>query len=456
MGTSNDTLGPFEKEGGVKRFDLTLWVFVVYLYGITLFGKGPTYIRIGPAYLGEILLFALLIWGHRRIGLRVAAKALPRTLRMVIICFLLWGMLRLLADLGSWGFDAIRDSAVCYYALFTFVGCAVAADDQRAAAFWSRLRFAWVLVIPWLILNAVTNEYFSQIQVFLNDAPMPLLSGSGSESLMHMGLGALLIVGVEGKSLVRNGVIASLLAGASFALVFGGYARGVKVAVGTVLVLCWVLQRRSEVSVFRKSQVKGIFTVALTVVIVLLAIKPSAILEGAQLVRFSDIEDVSGTAYWRQVWWLSLVQEVTTQAPIFGLGFGENLTQYNPLPAGGDEDWPLRSPHNISITIFSRMGLLGATIWVLILLLGVGGLWRILWKSRHTYQGKRSTYFQALFFASLVTAAFLNASFGVLMEGPVLGIWFWFALGFCWGHVRRLQCEPSANGEMERAIAHPI
>ena len=26
-----------------------------------------------------------------------------------------------------------------------------------------------------------------------------------------------------------------------------------------------------------------------------------------------------------------------------------------------------------------------------------------------------------------------NSSFGVLMEGPVLGIWFWFALGFASG-----------------------
>jgi len=33
----------------------------------------------------------------------------------------------------------------------------------------------------------------------------------------------------------------------------------------------------------------------------------------------------------------------------------------------------------------------------------------------------------------MLTAAWLNASFGVLMEGPVLGIPFWFFLGFAAG-----------------------
>jgi hypothetical protein len=30
----------------------------------------------------------------------------------------------------------------------------------------------------------------------------------------------------------------------------------------------------------------------------------------------------------------------------------------------------------------------------------------------------------------MLVATWVNSSFGVLMEGPVLGIWFWFALGF--------------------------
>jgi hypothetical protein len=30
----------------------------------------------------------------------------------------------------------------------------------------------------------------------------------------------------------------------------------------------------------------------------------------------------------------------------------------------------------------------------------------------------------------MLVCTVVNSSFGVLMEGPVLGIWFWFALGF--------------------------
>ena len=37
-----------------------------------------------------------------------------------------------------------------------------------------------------------------------------------------------------------------------------------------------------------------------------------------------------------------------------------------------------------------------------------------------------------------------NGSFGVLMEGPVLGIWFWFALGFSSGRSVVYQGAPKA------------
>ena len=34
------------------------------------------------------------------------------------------------------------------------------------------------------------------------------------------------------------------------------------------------------------------------------------------------------------------------------------------------------------------------------------------------------------FWILMLVCTVVNSSFGVLMEGPVLGIWFWFALGF--------------------------
>ena len=37
------------------------------------------------------------------------------------------------------------------------------------------------------------------------------------------------------------------------------------------------------------------------------------------------------------------------------------------------------------------------------------------------------------FWLLMLTATWGNSSVGVLMEGPVLGVWFWFALGFAWG-----------------------
>jgi hypothetical protein len=36
----------------------------------------------------------------------------------------------------------------------------------------------------------------------------------------------------------------------------------------------------------------------------------------------------------------------------------------------------------------------------------------------------------------------VNSSFGVLMEGPVLGVWFWFALGFALGRSHAYVASP--------------
>jgi hypothetical protein len=44
---------------------------------------------------------------------------------------------------------------------------------------------------------------------------------------------------------------------------------------------------------------------------------------------------------------------------------------------------------------------------------------------------------ELLFWLAMIFYTFVNSSFGVLMEGPVLGIWFWLAMGFALGRSAR-------------------
>jgi O-antigen ligase len=120
--------------------------------------------------------------------------------------------------------------------------------------------------------------------------------------------------------------------------------------------------------------------------------------------------------------------------PAFGLGFGRDWRAYNPEIATGYDPFPVRAPHNFNITVFSRMGIVGSALWVLILAVGIGGLYLRAWRYRYPPDRQQELAFWIMF----ITCTWLNSTFGVLMEGPVLGVWFWFAIGFAWARSRRM------------------
>ena len=90
---------------------------------------------------------------------------------------------------------------------------------------------------------------------------------------------------------------------------------------------------------------------------------PGEFLRVTQLDRFVEAtpSSLTGTAFWRWIWWKVLWREVLDTDPWFGLGFGQSLSIYNPyLEGDADTAWPVRSPHNFNITVFTRMGFVGA------------------------------------------------------------------------------------------------
>jgi O-antigen ligase len=114
----------------------------------------------------------------------------------------------------------------------------------------------------------------------------------------------------------------------------------------------------------------------------------------------------------------------------FGLGFGRDWEAFNPeIESKAFDPWPIRAPHNFNVTVFSRMGMVGFLLWVSILAFGIGGLLLRAWRARFAPARQQEIGVWIL----VLLATWGNASFGVLMEGPVLGVWFWFALGFAWG-----------------------
>jgi hypothetical protein len=101
------------------------------------------------------------------------------------------------------------------------------------------------------------------------------------------------------------------------------------------------------------------------------------------------------------------------------------------------------------------MGLLGSAIWIGILLLGVGGL---VWTAFRGRAGRRTLApeerAEIAFWAAMLLATWVNSSLGVLMEGPVLGIWFWFALGFGSARVYRIFAVPGDSQAKSLELPH--
>ena len=130
---------------------------------------------------------------------------------------------------------------------------------------------------------------------------------------------------------------------------------------------------------------------------------------------------------------------------------------YNPYLVGNEhEAWPVRSPHNINMTVFARTGIVGGVLWFAILGIGFGLLFRRVWRGRvrgHTYSPERRE--ELVFWLLMLTATWGNSSVGVLMEGPVLGVWFWFALGFAWGRSLAFPAQHEATAVGRRSPLGP-
>ena len=74
-----------------------------------------------------------------------------------------------------------------------------------------------------------------------------------------------------------------------------------------------------------------------------------------------ELTGPAGSAQLRISWWTQIVEESLTSVKIFlfGKGFGMPLTQFSAA-----SDIIAREPHNMYISIFARLGIVGLLIWI--------------------------------------------------------------------------------------------
>ncbi|HVU18598.1 MAG TPA: O-antigen ligase family protein [Candidatus Didemnitutus sp.] len=357
-------------------------------------------------------------------------------LNRLILLWLIVGGTRLFFDVRSHGFLAIRDFAMVYYATFFFIAQRMARLPAAARYLGGCFLVATVLLPIGVELYGLFPRFFV-IDLTVQDSP--LIYYKGDLAYTFVAIGSFLVFFVARD---RHRFWAWPLAALLFLFVAAGDNRAslcgaILVLVGLLVAWRW---QYAAVHVFAGA-------VALAVMIVLSVGFQNAWasnrLHGI-VDRARSVADVRGLASYsteessskgdnnrfRLVWWHTVVLDTWNGNPWFGLGFGADLAksfvqEYSP---DLDEEFTTRSPHNIFLSVFGRMGLAGVLVWTALLGTAAIETWR-------TWRRQDSGWIVAFWCG--VWVILVSACFGVVLEGPMGAVPFWTLLGLAHGLGRK-------------------
>lgn len=127
-----------------------------------------------------------------------------------------------------------------------------------------------------------------------------------------------------------------------------------------------------------------------------------------------------------------------------------NLAVADGFPTG-DDNAPLRSPHNGHMTILARMGVPGLLLWIALQATFGASLFAAF--RRATARGLEVWAAVDAWILVYWVAALVDMSFDVYLEGPQGGIWFWSLMGLGLGV---LEAQRKILGEHDGEAALPV
>lgn len=401
-------------------------VVVGYLVG----NRGFAQLRV----LGNFPLFpaevALAVAGAWRVAVCALERRLPvhrDWLNVAIGAWLVLGTARVAFDLPVHGFLALRDYAMVYYAAFFFLAQHMAREPRaRTFLFRSLIVGLAVLTVVGPLYEAFPQFFWTQLTV----GGSPVIFFKGDLLNTFLGCAAVLIFAAtpeRAKKYVlpltvavfvyvlfgnnRASSLALLVAASLYAVAgrgrfpkwhFGAATCVAVIAVGTALFTDndWA-QRKITGVVDRVASV----------------VDPT----GVRSYRSEESGNKGDNNRFRWTWWKTVVRQTVSGNPVFGIGFGEDLAsafvrEYSPELA---DEFTTRSPHNMFVTTFGRMGAVGVLVWTAVFGLTLVRAWQALRRD-----DERSS---ALWLCA--TMMLVSAIFGVVLEGPMGALPFWTLLG---------------------------
>jgi hypothetical protein len=405
------------------------------LAGYLMFDRAFAYLHLPglPLFVGEMVMTVGLLGALAATGYFLAPLNAEPILALLLV-FAAWGGVRTVTGLGTYGMDAVRDSALWYYSLFAFLTAAALA---RAPDFLDRLPAQIHRLLPWmlpwlsvaLILAPEASDGpfmpFSTVSVLSHkpgNAAIAALLTLGCMWLFPEGRSARSRGWWSGVALVAITVASTQNRGGMLGVVAG-------MAIGLVFV-----QRRLRL-VLRA-------VLFMTVFLVLSSMLPfqlsAAGVQGrefsasqliANVVSLSGEDspgNLGGTVDGReQLWSRILDKQINDGHLVDGSGFGPNLAADVGVYDAGEES--LRSPHNSHLDIMARMGLVGLFLWVVI---WAGWYWRLVSGcrrlAREGLEGRRRF---AVLSLMVTTAILVSSLFDPQLEGPQIAVLLWTTFG---------------------------
>ncbi len=422
----------------------------VILLGYAFFGRGFAYIGAPPVYIGEMVLALALLAGAVALG-----RARFGPLHALILAFMVWGLVRTVPYLGTYGIDALRDAVMWGYAFF-----AVAVSITVSPALFPRLAAIYRRVIPyfllWVPIAVGLGIAFGDRLPRLPGAPVTLFEVRAGELAVQLaGIGAFLLLGFYPRRTLVAEVATSAfwLAGAGIVAALNRGAMAALAAASATLLF-----------IRRSSRWTQLGLVALMLLGVVAFVNPQVVTPGSRAVSFDQIVQNVGSVFtdkansnneatkiWRLRWWGTII-DYTIGGRYFwtGKGFGVNLANDDGFQVLADKS--LRAPHSMNFDVLARSGVPGLLLWVgLNLAFGIA----LLRSAFRAHRAARVFWVQVLGWIFVFwLAALINASFDVYLEGPQGGIWFWTVIGLGLAAMRGAADEPH-EGETQRPAADP-
>ena len=428
------TLHSRTRAGTVRRTlaDQFLAFLTLVLGGYAIGSKGFSYLGVWPVYIGEFSLFFGLIALWYTHSIRYLLKA---PLIRLLLLFMVFGVLRTVPYLRAYRIDALRDGVLWGYGLFAIIIAGVIVSRPRRLSYLvdRYRRFVPILLVGapavWLTTALVDNIYrWTGFAVPMwPGTNVPIILAKAGDLLVHLGgAAAFMAVGLAGEA--KKSWIALLAADVALT----GLSRGGLLAFSSAFIVAFASRPRSRSA----WTITAIFISA----VVILAVTDLRVRfpGGEREVSFAQMtarvasaagasadENLEGTKVWRLIWWGKIVSyTIGGEYRWLGKGYGINIGLEDGMIAEDDET---RSPHNVTMTVLARSGVIGLVLWLALL-----GSWYLTLVRAMRHAKRRNDREWYAVFAVLIAyclALLVNGTFDVYLEGPAGGIWFWSVLG---------------------------